>query len=359
MRSTATACAAVVVVTLAALGVGTEVSDAGWRPCDLGQFRRVADRVGPVRILVMGNLGRHESREVSLLQERVAAVWSTALRRHHETPYDLGLTVGDNFVPRGVETAEDLRRRWRPYNRLGAPFFAALGDRDYKGDVQPQLEYTYLPTNVEGTGETYGTWNLPCSYYRFVAGPVEFLAIDTDEGRLRATRGVRRRRRTRLPPVWPPEAEWSAVQTRWVMERLESRGESSWRILYGHHDVRGQSPRAWASGLRNGIPVLVEAIPRYGVTAVLSGHDAGLWHEHRDGVEYFAAGGGDGRRRKFARCDSTAGCGFATDRHGFLEIEAWAERIRFSFFRGDGTRMYGCERFIGDEKCRGFGWPAR
>ena len=347
-------CAAIL-LTLAALSTDPEATGSGLGPCNLGNVGQVEDGARPIRVVVMGNLARHKSRELSLLQEDAALMWAAVSRRHREKPYDLALTVGDNFLPRGVRGMEELRRRWRPYDRLGVRVFGTLGDRDYEGHVQPQLDYTYSTGNVLGRAKTYGTWNLPCSYYTFVLGPLEFVAIDTDEGRLRTSRRVGRRRRARLPPEWPPEARWSTMQERWAVEQLKSRGKAPWRILYGHHDVRGDRQGTWASGLRRGVPGLVDAIAKYGVTAVLSGHDEGMWHEHGDGADYFVAGGGGGRRRKFARCDRVRGCRFATARHGYLEIEASAQHIRFSFLDVYGTQVYGCEKAVGVEECRPWG----
>ena len=110
------------------------------RPVLEGEARRV-------RVVVFGNAGRHEGEELSNLDGASTTVLWSIFARHRlrdRRPYDLGLTVGDNFPPVGVETTEQHRQRWWPYQRLGVPFFPTLGDDDYAGVPGPRLNSPQL-----------------------------------------------------------------------------------------------------------------------------------------------------------------------------------------------------------------------
>ena len=195
------------------------------------------------------------------------------------------------------------------------------------------------------------TWNLPCNYYSFVAGPIRFVAIDTDEGTV-PSKGERSwfRRVFRVPNM--EGVPWSGLQTAWVAEQLGRRGREPWRIVYGHHAVFSNGTGGDSTRLQEGDPSLIELLQRYSVTAFIGGHDSSLQHLNRNGIDYFVAGGGGGRRPRPASCVGDPTCEFAEGMHGFLEIEATAYKLTFSFFNIHGRRVYRCERVKTDDRCR-------
>ena len=99
----------------------------------------------------------------------------TAAKRHCR----FIVSVGDNFYEKGVQTATDPH--WKSsfeavYTApsLGVPWYVTLGNHDYKGRPQAQLDYA----------KTHPNWKMPARYFSVVepiskADKVEFFFIDT------------------------------------------------------------------------------------------------------------------------------------------------------------------------------------
>ncbi|KAB2840164.1 hypothetical protein F9K50_06265, partial [bacterium] len=71
---------------------------------------------------------------------------------------DFGLLLGDNFYPTGVGSVADPQ--WESkfedvYAGLAGPFYVVLGNHDYDGNEQAQVDYTALQSR----------WKLPARAY--------------------------------------------------------------------------------------------------------------------------------------------------------------------------------------------------
>jgi tartrate-resistant acid phosphatase type 5 len=89
------------------------------------------------------------------------------------------ISVGDNFYDKGVQTATDSR--WKSsfeeiYTApsLAVPWYVILGNHDYKGRPEAQLDY----------GKTHPNWKMPTRYFSALepiteSEKVEFFFIDT------------------------------------------------------------------------------------------------------------------------------------------------------------------------------------
>ena len=150
-----------------------------------------------VRVLAFGDFGDHSSR-----QERLAE----AMRRyHHEKAFDLAITLGDNFYPAGIASPTD--ERWqhefeRLYGPMRIPFFASLGNHDWVLADSPAAEILHS-SKSDG-------WRMPALRYSFVAGPVQFFALDTNLV--------------------------SRAELDWLDAELE-RSTARWKVVYGHHPI--------------------------------------------------------------------------------------------------------------------------
>ena len=84
------------------------------------------------------------------------------------------LLLGDNFYPEGVNSVDDpqwLSKFETPYTPLKLQFFASLGNHDYGGNVEAQVQYS----------KKNPTWVMPSRYYKFTKGNIDFLALDTEK----------------------------------------------------------------------------------------------------------------------------------------------------------------------------------
>jgi hypothetical protein len=202
-----------------------------------------------VRVLAFGDFGDHSPR-----QEQIAE----AMRRYHrDKRFDLAITLGDNFYPAGIATPTDDRWRVefeRLYSPMGVPFFASLGNHDWVLADSPAAEILH-------SGGPDG-WRMPAARYSFVAGPVQFFALDTDL-------------------VTRAELDWLDAEL--------GRSKARWKVVFGHHPIR-------AEGLYGDDPVLAQRllpILRGRANLYICGHEHDLEHLVAEGgVNFVIAGGG-------------------------------------------------------------------
>ena len=121
---------------------------------------------GVVRFFVIGDWGQGNAgmRDVAAGVARAVA---------SAPGFTFGLTLGDNFYPRGVRSVSDAR--WerfyeQSYGRLRLPVYATLGNHDwYARDASAQWRYV-------GASRT---WQMPAPRYSFAVGDVQLIALDT------------------------------------------------------------------------------------------------------------------------------------------------------------------------------------
>ena len=200
-----------------------------------------------VRFVALGDMGTG-SRNQYRIAERLTAY-------HNERPFEVIVTLGDNIYPSGDPS--DLPAKFeRPYAELlrrGIRFYASLGNHDVVRGRKSLIQYRHF--NMGGR-----------SYYSFTKQNdlVEFFALDSTA----------------------PDAD----QRQWLEQAL-SDSRARWKIAYFHHPL-------YSSGLRHGSNVTLRAqweplFVRYGVSAVISGHDH--FYERtkpQQGVYYFVSGAG-------------------------------------------------------------------
>jgi acid phosphatase len=276
-------------------------------PCDLGE---VSNR-NPLRVVVIGDFGyKGDGSGMDKVREAILA-------RHNQKNYDIGITVGDNFYPRGVRDVADLKDRWAKFAKLGLKFYATLGNHDYAGNPGAQVDASM---QIE-------TWRMPDRYYTFAAGPVRFIALDTDEG----TTGI-------LGTL--TRKSWSATQTSWLADRLAATREAPWRIVYGHHPIRSNGEHGDEKRLKRGPPDgrgLTGLLKAAGPGVIyIAGHDHDLEYHEESGQHSFVVGGGG----KDVRPLQEIGAAFSCSAHGFLELEATPEVLTFRFIGEKGDVLY-------------------
>ena len=225
-------------------------------------------------------------------------VFEAVRKEHEKEPFQLGLTLGDNFYPSGVSSVSDpvWKSIWEPdYGTLGIRFFATLGNHDYRGNVQAAIDYT----------KASKSWMMPNRYYTFGAGPVRFFALDTDEG----TAGN-----------WLFKKEWSEEQANWLRDQLRRHSTVPWKIVYGHHPIYSYGHHGDDKRLqRKLLPILREHKAIY-----LAGHEHDLQVIENDGMRFFVVGGGGKDTRSVSKGPNTR---FAASQHGFLDLTATPDAL--------------------------------
>ncbi len=269
---------------------------------DLGRVLP-ADR--PLHIAAMGDFGSGEPGQIEVAKAMA--------RRNAQAPFTFGITMGDNFYRCGVRSVNDpkWKTRWEDlYTSLGILFYASLGNHDYGhppiicpaggASADSEIAYTKLSRS----------WRMPARYYTYSAGPVRFIAIDT-EG-------------------------WSNEQLDWIKKILADTANESgvkWRVAYGHHPMYTSgvhlNERRISVLRRDLFPVLKAA----NVDLYICGHDHDMERLKVDGVDMLIAGSGgaDLRKVRHQEADSI----FAAKSYGFLDIDITDQHIAAQFYDPD------------------------
>jgi tartrate-resistant acid phosphatase type 5 len=254
------------------------------------------DGDGIIRVLAFGDFGDGSE------AQRATARAMVAYDRDH--PFDFGLTLGDNFYNRGLNSPDHPRweSQWeRLYNPLGIRLYGVLGNHDYLDSRSPAAEMK--------RSDLSASWCLPSSRYTFTAGPLQFFAIDTTP--------VEEPRRD-------PGGAMSSAQKSWLTRALAD-STAGWKIVYGHHPVysnghHGEPGNGTLTRIKSYLlPVLTES--GHGADVYLAGHDHDLQAlEPERGVHFFVAGAASEELRpiRLNRCRLWD----AERRNGFLVLEA-------------------------------------
>ncbi|HSN86709.1 MAG TPA: metallophosphoesterase [Thermoanaerobaculia bacterium] len=259
----------------------------------------------PVRILAFGDFGDGGRTQLDLA--RAMAEYG---RRQ---PFDLGITLGDNFYETGLNSPTHPRwaSDWEtPYAPLGIRFYATLGNHDYADPSSPGAEMERSRLSA--------SWCLPHPYYSFTAGPVQLFALDTE-------------------PVRRLDGAYIEAQKRWLENALE-KSQSPWKVVYGHHPI-------YSTGQHGDTPELIaEILPllqKHKVDVYLAGHEHDLQAlQPEGGVYFFVSGaGGHGLRDVTSRttCREWALGRFA----GFTVLDANATEMKVLFVGSDAQVVKG------------------
>jgi acid phosphatase len=225
------------------------------------------------------------------------------------------ISTGDNIYNNGVSSIDDPQ--WKTkfediYNQkaLELPWYVVLGNHDWRGSVQAQIEYT----------KKNPRWNMPAAYYKFTkvldsVTSVDFFMVDTD-------------------PIHRDVKDYIAAQKTWLKGQLDS-STAHWKIVVGHHPIRshggyGDQP----AQIQHLKPFLDSA----GVDLYMNGHDHDLQYlkSPQDKFYCLISGAGGGARETAYGTNSI----FAATNGGANFIAITRDRIYVEFFNINGKILF-------------------
>ena len=268
------------------------------------------DRIPPAAagesldFLVTGDTGQ----DTALRSELAAAMLELSQR----VGAKFVVLAGDNVYPDGVQSTEDPA--WQthfeePYGELAAriPFYPCLGNHDYGGNVEAQIEYSKIQPR----------WVFPAPYHSFsqsvsADSQCEFFVLDTPALRLSS---------------WAEQAR----QVSWVEDALE-RSTARWKVAIGHHPMYSGGPKGGSSTVRW---ELGNAFARNDVDLYLSGHnhDLELLDSKRGWLQVISGAGAQTQDV----VESTEHTLFKTERGGFAWVSLREEEAWIQFESTDGA----------------------
>ena len=210
-------------------------------------------------------------------QKQIGEEMAKISQSHNKTKGELFVAaLGDNFYEDGVKSVDDPR--WdsvfvAPFAKVNCPWYPVLGNHDWEGNVQAQIDYAKDPR-----------WKMAGAYYVKSFAEVDMFFIDT----------------TLLCPELSfmfTGSEFSPVAQKkhfeWLEQVLKKSCESKklkWRIVFGHYPVYSGG----SSGILSEMQVVNELFIKYEVDAYFCGHDHSLQHLQcmQSGISYFVSGSG-------------------------------------------------------------------
>ena len=209
------------------------------------------------------------------------------------------MALGDNFYPTGALKPGDAEfRMWEKvfiekYPTLYVPWKVVLGNHDYMGNPQCQIDFTTHEANPKGLWQMPSnqySWSMPC-------GPngetIAFIAFDSNAVQF----SVRNTHPHRLEE-YPKDLEWLKAE-------LTKHKDATWKVYFAHHPfyTKGKGHLNEARCLRSrqyenvagtatypGMD-LEKVLVEHGVDAVFSGHEHIMQqHKGKGDILHFVSG---------------------------------------------------------------------
>ena len=235
------------------------------------------------------------------------------------------ITAGDNFHSGAAMSATDpaWTSNFEQFFKTGdirdLDWYACLGNHDYTGNPQAQLDYA----------KTHPHWIMPARYYTFVkktddSTSIRFVILDTNPFQ---TDYIKRGGHADIAQ------QDTKKQLHWVDSVLASSHER-WKVVIGHHPIVH-------SGLFTGIgPELLHQVnpilKKYKVDIYFSGHVHNFQHQQKDNIDYII-GASTWKGRMITPWIHSKYWKNAT---GFTLCSVDAHHFRFYFINENGHILY-------------------
>ncbi|MBK6265439.1 metallophosphoesterase [Marivirga sp. S37H4] len=223
------------------------------------------------------------------------------------------ISTGDNFYPNGVASVDDpyfISSFENIYKAAGLfePWYLVLGNHDYRGNVQAEIDYTYKSQR----------WNMPARYYAkgFEEEGITAQILFTDTNPYEASyyeEGNKYRE-----AVMDQD---TLKQNKWMDSVFSVSKNMDWRIVIGHHP-------AYTGGKRDGETSSVARhfnpyFAKYKVHAYFAGHEHDLQVIKPSATYHFISGAGS-EIRPTGRVKESL---FAASEHGYMIVSLTSSKM--------------------------------
>jgi tartrate-resistant acid phosphatase type 5 len=275
-----------------------------------------ADSLNFVLIGDWGRNGRDHQQDVATQMGQTAAAIGSAFT----------VSVGDNFYENGVTGLDDPYWRHSFENvytapSLQSPWRVILGNHDYRGNVQAQLDYSkqsprwYLPARYYQRGET-----LPDG------SKADFFYVDTSpfiKSYIGTTTNI--------------SGQDTDAQLAWLDGALTA-STAPWKIVIGHHPI--YTAQADADGYIHDSQDLIARLDpilrAHNILIYINGHDHTLQSVTMHGITYVTTGAGSLTYQVGAPIRG----GFASGAPGFMTCRLTAAQLDFALIDLTGKTLY-------------------
>lgn len=244
------------------------------------------------------------------------------------------IALGDNFYPSGVASTQDYSwiasyEQIYTDHALQNDWFVVLGNHDYKGNPQAQVDYSKISRR----------WHMPDRYYsrKFMidddsTNKVLIAFIDTSPFISQYYQSADHADNVRTQDT--------SAQKRWLEKVLSDPDPNiKWRIVAGHHPLFTGGKRLNSPDTRELNQSFKPLFDRYKVDAYLCGHEHNLQYikPASGSTHYFVTGSGSELTPTIRHPD---GGKFAVSENGFMLFSLTAPEMLVQVISKDGKLLY-------------------
>jgi tartrate-resistant acid phosphatase type 5 len=237
------------------------------------------------------------------------------------------LTAGDNFHQDGIASSKE--KRWNlefeevySARALQIPWFPSLGNHDYRGNVDGEIEYSRFSAR----------WKMPSRYY------AQTIPIDDSSALLIVhldTSPFIDKYRTESS-VYHMDGQSTSEQLRWL-DSVLTVSTARWKLVIGHHAIYYAEP-----GKNDSNEMIEKVLPilkAHGIPLYVSGHYHFFQHITRGGMDFVICGGGAETGDVAERNDVVYGIRSL----GFLSVSVGAKKMQVRFISVDNAMLHTIE----------------
>lgn len=275
--------------------------------------------------LVLGDFGRNGEFHQKEVATQMAKTASTI-------DADFVVTVGDNFYPNGVGSIQDPQ--WKRsfediyhQHSLHEDWHISLGNHDYKGNIQAQIDYSKVSRR----------WKLPSNYYKEIitledGSKALLLFVDTSPFiKSYYSKGNEIEKNVKKQDT--------VAQKKWIINNLKNSDSAfKWKIVVGHHPMYSGGKRKNDKDTKDLEKLFTPIFEEYKVDAYLCGHEHDLQvikPKNRHTVQFLSGTGCDVRPTGI-----TEGTLFAVSEPGFMTFSITPQLILTQLVDTNGKILF-------------------
>lgn len=281
-------------------------------------------REARLKFMVFGDWGRNGEDK----QKEVANELGIVAKKFNP---EFIVSTGDNFYPSGVASTRD--HSWiasfediYTAHSLQGDWFVVLGNHDYRGNPQAEVDYTAVDRR----------WNMPARYY----SKTYFINDDTTQGILLV-----------FIDTTPFLSEYyigdkhhvqgqdTAAQRIWIEKTLsEAPANIKWKLVFGHHPVYTGGGRMKAVETGEMKKLFKPIFEKYHVNAYICGHDHNLQYIKPPGfTHYLVSGAGSELSKTIVHPEGGV---FARAENGFMDFSVYSNRLEVNVISWLGEKLF-------------------
>ena len=259
------------------------------------------------RFLVLSDEGGFASDD----QKAVARAMAKEADRIHA---QFVVTAGDNYHGDGIASATDSRWKTEIENIYAAPslqipWYPSLGNHDYRGNPQCEIEYSTVNSR----------WKLTARYYaqsERIDDSTSILIVHLDTSPFVE-------KYQQQSDVYKVKGQDTKRQLVWLDSVLTAT-HVRWTIVVGHHPVYSAAPKH--GDTKELIDQVLPILKKHSVPLYICGHDHVLQHLKHDAQNFVLCGGGAEHREVLQRNDVI----FGVESLGFASVTVTATDLSLS-----------------------------